>query len=80
MDLLNENNPLDNKTLDKLNLKDVEIIAVNFHTPIGTCIARNSFRRGREKVPEDSLRRMFNNFVPATRREKYKYKEIIEVR
>jgi predicted kinase len=69
-----------NKVLDKLNLKDVEIYAVNFLTPFNICFERNAKRKGREKVPDKIMYKMKQNFCPASKYEKYKYNKIIEVK
>ena len=68
-----------NKVLNKLYLDKVNIIAVDFNTPLKECLRRNAKRPGRECVPPDVLRQMYNNYQPPTFNEKYKYMGIIHV-
>lgn len=68
-----------NKLLDALNLKDYEIVAVNFTLPIHVCLERNARRTGLSKVPEHVIRQQFENFVPAAEGEKYKYTKIFNI-
>ena len=70
-----------NKTLDKLNLTDVDIIPVVFNISLDTCLQRNNLRNGRERVPESAVRNMYKTFInsPITFNEKYKYTEIITI-
>lgn len=44
------------------NLKDVSVEAIVLRTSLETALERNSHRTGRELVPEDSIRSMYNNF------------------
>lgn len=67
------------KILDCLNLSDVNIIPVVFHTSLATCISRNNNREGLAKVPSSVIRRMYFSLKDPTLDEKYKYKKIIEV-
>lgn len=69
-----------NKTLNRLNLKGVDIYVVNFLTSLETCLKRNSKREGRAQVPESVIQNMNNSFVPASPNEKYEYKEIIYIK
>lgn len=69
-----------NKVLDSLNLENVNIIPINFDIPLVACIERNKNRSGRERVPEDAIRRMYQRFRPATFNEKYHYEKIINVK
>jgi predicted kinase len=69
-----------NKVLNQLNLKDVDIYAVNFLTSLETCLERNSKREGRTTVPESVIQNMNKSFFPATPHEKYEYKEIIYIK
>lgn len=55
-----------NKVLKRLNLKDCEVIPVNFIVSLETAIKRNKNRIGRTKVPNAAIRRMFNQFHPAS--------------
>lgn len=68
-----------NKLLDNLDIKDYNIIPVNFKTPLNVCLKRNNGRIGRAKVPRNAVRRQFYNFVPATYNEKYYYTDILSV-
>ena len=67
------------KILDCLDLSNVNIIPIVFHTPLATCISRNNNREGRAKVPSSVIRRMYFSLKNPTLDEKYKYKKIIEV-
>ena len=44
----------------------IEITAVSFDIPFEIAFKRNSRRTGRALVPENSLREMYENFVPPT--------------
>ena len=66
-----------NKVLNRLNLKNVTLCAVNFTVPLEECILRNDLREGRAKVPRSVIRRMHLSFVPAEQDEKYK--EIVNI-
>jgi predicted kinase len=66
-----------NKLLNRLNLNGVDIVVINFKTPLETCLERNSKRVGKERVPEDVMYKMARSFKPATFYEKYRYKDII---
>lgn len=66
-----------NKVLNRLNLKNVTLCAVNFTVPLEECIRRNDLREGRAKVPRSVIRRMHLSFVPAEQDEKYK--EIVNI-
>lgn len=68
-----------NKTLDRLNLDEVELSAVNFNIPVETCLEQNEKRSGRSYVPRSVIRRMCSQFVPAHKNEKYKYENILWV-
>lgn len=48
-----------NKTLRNLHLKDCQVVAVVFNTPLEMCLNRNEKREGRAKVPRGVIRRMF---------------------
>ena len=54
------------KVLNKLNLHTVELGAVNFILPLGTCLKRNSERSGRQLVPDSVIHNMYASFRPAT--------------
>ena len=69
-----------NKLLDKLSLEGVEIIILSFKVPLETLLERNENRTGRAYVPKSVIRRMFYQFTPATKNEKYKYADIITIK
>ena len=54
------------KVMNMLNLKNAEVIAVNFIIPLDVCLFRNDGRKGRAFVPRSVIRRMFYSFEPAT--------------
>ena len=54
------------KVLDKLDLHNVELGAVNFIVPLEVCLKRNSLRSGRALVPDGIIRNMYASFKPAT--------------
>lgn len=69
-----------NRTLDRLNLKNVDIIPVVFKTNLEKCIENNNKRTGRERVPEKVIKSMYEIFSKkevSLFDEKYKYKEIL---
>ena len=68
-----------NKLLDNLNLKDYNIIPINFKAPLNVCLERNEARFGRAKVPRSAIRRQFYSFSPATHNEKYCYTNILNI-
>ena len=65
------------KVLNRLNLENATLCAVNFIVPLEECIRRNDLREGRAKVPRSVIRRMYFSFVPAEQGEKYK--EVINI-
>ena len=65
------------KVLNKLNLENATLCAVNFTVPLEECIRRNDLREGRAKVPRSVIRRMHFSFVPAEQGEKYK--EVVNI-
>lgn len=65
------------KVLNRLNLENATLCAVNFTVPLGECIRRNDLREGRAKVPRSVIRRMHFSFVPAEQGKKYK--EVVNV-
>lgn len=69
-----------NKLLDRLNLENVDIYMVVFDTTLNECLERNSKREGRERVPETALKRMYLSKTNPRGDQKYRYKEIYEVR
>lgn len=60
-----------NKVLNKLNLKDVIVSAVNFEISLATCLERNEQRTGREVVPKSVIRKMYFSYKPVDEEEKY---------
>lgn len=69
-----------NKLLDNLNLENVDIYMVVFDTTLNECLERNSKREGRERVPETALKRMYLSKTNPKGDQKYRYKEVYEVR
>ena len=65
------------KVLNRLNLENATLCAVNFTVPLEECIRRNDLREGRAKVPRSVIRRMHFSFVPAEQGEKYK--EVVNI-
>jgi len=47
--------------IDKI-FSDYKIVYVIFETNLDTCLARNATREGRESVPADVVKSMYNNF------------------
>jgi predicted kinase len=69
-----------NKTLDKLNLDDVKVFAVNFNLPVEICLKQNENRRGtRAYVPRSVIRRMHCQYVEPSDNEKYDYTNILNI-
>lgn len=63
-----------NKTLDRLNLQNVELHAVSFEVPLDVCLTQNENRTGLARVPKSVIRRMFYSYTPpAETGEKYNY-------
>lgn len=69
-----------NKTLDCLNLKNVDVIPVCFKVPLETIFKRNEQRTGRALVPRSVIRRFYSQFDPPTKNEKHNYKQIIVIK
>lgn len=66
-----------NKVLDRLNLDRVSTISVIVvHPSLEETLERNSFRFGRERVPEDAIKRMYEQFEDPIKDKKYKYDTI----
>ncbi len=68
-----------NKILNKLNLKNVNIIPVWFNIPLNIALYRNEQRIGRAYVPPTVIEKMFIQQIPPTFTERYQYAEIWEV-
>ena len=62
-----------NKVLDRLDLRNASLYAIDFQVPLMTCFKQNAQRRGRAFVPESAIRRMHFQYMPPTENEKYKY-------
>ena len=66
-------------------LKEVEnidlcfVVAINFIVPLEICLERNAKRTGRERVPDEVVKKMFKNYKPAKYSEKFYYDGIINV-
>lgn len=68
------------KLLSSINYTpDINLIAVEFHTPLDVCLSRNSLREGRACVPVAVVRRMFSSFVSAKNDENYHFNEVWSV-
>lgn len=69
-----------NKTLDHLNLEDVEIWCVFANPGAETCLAHNEGREGRSYVPRSVIRRMCFQYEPPHSGERYPYANILEIK
>ena len=67
------------KVLNRLNLENTTLCAVNCIIPLDECIRRNDLREGRAKVPRSVIRRMHFSFIPVNITDK-RFSEIINVR
>ena len=68
------------KTLDKLNLKNIDIVPVFMEVPYTETLRRNSERTGRKFVPEKVITNMFQTYtIPTFGENKYDYAYIIMV-
>lgn len=63
-----------NKVLDKLDLSNIMLYAVNFLVEKKTALERNELRDGRRVVPREAIERMYNQFEPAAPNERYSYR------
>ena len=79
IDATNLNEKSRDKVLNRLNLENMTLCAVNFTVPLEECIRRNDLREGRAKVPRSVIRRMHFSFVPVNITDK-RFSEIINVR
>ena len=75
---LNENSR--NKLLKNIDLKDVNINAVNFIIDLDLAWERNKLRDGRAVVPYVAMRNMFNSYRPARKGEKFDYNKVIDIK
>ena len=62
-----------NKVLDRLDLRNADLYAVDFNMPLDVCIKQNALRSGRAFVPVSQVRRMWHQYDAPTENEKYKY-------
>lgn len=62
-----------NKVLDRLDLRNASLYAIDFQVPLETCLSQNAQRTGRAFVPVSAIRRMECQYEPPTDNEKYKY-------
>ena len=69
-----------NKILKKLNLKDCEVIPVNFIVSLETAIKRNNKRTGRAFIPTKVIEKMYDHFIPASLQENPIYAEIWNIK
>jgi predicted kinase len=69
-----------NKTLSRLDRKNVRIIPVYFDTPFLMCLKQNNYRSGRERVPEEVIGNMYKSIKRPTHKEKYKYEDILVIK
>lgn len=68
------------KTLDKLDLKNINIVPVFMEVPYVETLRRNSERTGRKFVPEKVITNMFQTYtIPTFGENKYDYAYIIMV-
>ena len=67
------------KILNRIKHDNNIIIAVDFRTPLETCLDRNEKREGRAKVPRGVIRRMFYQHT-SPKEDKFKYDEVFEVK
>lgn len=47
------------KLLKRLNLDEVDVSVIEFHTPLKVCLERNAKREGRARVPDSAIIRMY---------------------
>ena len=58
------------KTLSRVNKEKItQLNSVCFTTPLTECLVRNSWRVGREVVPDSVIRNMFNSYTIPTAKE-----------
>lgn len=62
-----------NKVLDRLDLRNADLYAVDFNMPLDVCIKQNALRSGRTFVPVSQVRRMWYSYEAPTENEKYKF-------
>ena len=59
--------------LDRLDLRNADLFAVDFNMPLEVCVRQNALRSGRAFVPVSQVRRMWHSYQAPTENEKYKY-------
>ena len=64
------------KVLNRLDLTDVEVRPIVIETSLTTCLANNSTREGLQRVPDQVIKRMFNQFKHPIY-DKFHYKEVL---
>lgn len=65
------------KTLNKLNLEDVDVVPIYFVVPLEETLRRNSERTGRRFVPETVIKNMYQSYkFPMFKENKYEYAAI----
>lgn len=62
-----------NKVLNRLDLRNADLYAVDFNMPLDVCLKQNKMRSGRAFVPESQVRRMWYSYEAPAENEKYKY-------
>ena len=62
-----------NKVLDRLDLRNADLYAVDFNMPLDVCIKQNALRSGRAFVSVSQVRRMWYSYEAPTENEKYKF-------
>ena len=67
------------KLLKRLSLEGVNIFCVSFNTPFKVCVERNKARKGRQCVPEEVLKKMWNS-RSTPNFDNFKYAGVLEVK
>jgi predicted kinase len=60
------------KVLNRIPLNGVDLIAVNFMTPIEQCLKNNAKREGRARVPNNVIYNMYDRLAFVKNHEEYK--------
>lgn len=61
------------KLLNNLTVKPTSIVCFYFDLPLDVCLSRNVVRPGREQVPEETMKSMYENFKPPQYSEGFDY-------
>ena len=62
------------KTLRHLKLNEnVRVIPVYFDTPLNLCLERNALRSGRARVPDEVIKKQFNDKTSPIDTDEYEY-------